>query len=417
MIKRITQHIKSETGLQVIELYGSTILQLLLGIVVSIIVARALKPEQYGHYSYLSKVFYLVVLIISTGHFVSMSKMLANSHDERVNRELLGTCLLLTGVLSILYSIGIFFYSFFQDAFFQDKLGSVIRIFSIVVIMYPVQHYLENVLMGLNRIRELALVRTLPRILYVLSLAVFVTYMELTYTVALILLLTTSYVIDIFQICRLRPLFSNIRHHWKQLSSENHQYGIHVYWGSLAGVASINLCALSISYFSGNKEFGYYNLALSVSEPLMLLPNVIATTLFRKFADMEMIPAIVIRSTLALSAVSYILFFLFVNKLIILLYSRDYEPSIFLTYILGFGAIVHGLGDVYNRFLCAKGKGKEVRNGAFISGFVAVTAFLILVPLLNSLGAAIARLTVAVCYLSAMFFFYSKARKDIIPST
>ena len=86
--------------------------------------------------------------------------------------------------------------------------------------------------------------------------------------------------------------------------------------------------------------------------------------------------------------------------------------SVSLAYILGIGMIIHGFGDFFNRYLCAKAKGKEVRNGAFITGAVNIISFLILVPFFSGTGAAIVRLLVGIAYLTTMFLAYKKVSLD-----
>ena len=109
-----------------------------------------------------------------------------------------------------------------------------------------------------------------------------------------------------------------------------------------------------------------------MSAPLILLPNVVATVFFKSFVNMERIPGKLIGYTITLCVVSYVVFVLCIKQVVFFLYSPDYVESVLLTYILGLAMIVHGLGDVFNRFLCAKARGKDVRNGAVIGGAVNV---------------------------------------------
>jgi O-antigen/teichoic acid export membrane protein len=413
MIKNLLQLLTRQKSRQVMVLYSGVILQTVLGVITSVIITRTLKPEQYGHYSYLTNLVNLVLMILSTGHFVSISMMLAQSENETKKRSLLGTSLLVSLILGLVFVLIIFVFSFFQDRFFHDKLGSTIRQLSIFVLFFPLQTYLENVLMGLNHIGSLSLQRVLPKVFYLTALFLFVRFGQLNYFSAFILLLLTSYIVYVFQVIRLKPAFTNIRKNLRLIESENNRYGFHVYLGALAGVATTYLCALSISYFANNKDLGFYNLALVVSGPLILLPNVVATTYFKNFANMNAIPKKLIIYTSGLALTTYILFVLLIKKVVLILYSVDYLPSVSLTYILGIAFIIHGFGDIFNRFLCAKAKGKSVRNGAFITGAVNVIVFLTIVPILSSTGAAITRLMVAVTYFMSMFIAYKNMRNNI----
>ena len=98
------------------------------------------------------------------------------------------------------------------------------------------------------------------------------------------------------------------------------------------------------------------------------------------------------------------------KKAVVLVYSKEYLSSVPLAYILGIAMIIHGFGDIFNRFLCAKAKGKEVRDGAMIAGVVNIIAFLVLVPMLSNLGAALSRLLVSSIYCGSMYWWYGKVR-------
>lgn len=406
MISDFIHLITKRKSKQVIVLYTGTVLQLVLGLVTSIIVTRTLGPEQYGNYSYLFNLFNLILVIVSTGHFVSISMILAQSENENNRQDLLGVSLLITLIVSIVFMGIIFIFSFFQDHIFRNKLGESIRILSFFLLLFPLQTYLENVLMGMNRINNLSALRIFPKILYIIALLLYIQYAQLNYFIACVLLLATSYIVYVIQILKLKPNFNDIAANYRYIASENKRYGLNVYLGSLAGVATTYLCTLSISYFFNNKDLGFFNLALVVSGPLGILPSVIATTFFKNFVDMNKIPDKLIKYTMIISLGSYAIFVLLIKEIILILYSADYSNSVSLAYILGMGMIIHGFGDIFNRYLCAKAKGKEVRNGAFVVGAVNVISAVTLVPLLSAHGAAIARLLVGITYCFAMFLYY-----------
>ncbi len=410
---KVLQNKKSK---QILSLYSSTVLQTVLGFVTSIILTRSLNPEQFGHYSYILNLITLVSLIVTTGHISTVAMLLAQTENEENRRSLLGTSLLINLLISAAFILIIFIFSFFQDILFPDKLGKHLRALSLFLFLYPVQSYLENVFMGLNHIGALSLFRLLPKILYIVSLLLYLKYLELSFFSAVLLLLFASYLVYGFQIVRLRPRFSRIKSNFQIIESENMRYGFHIYLGSLASVATSYLCALSVSYFASNRELGFFNLALSLSGPLMLLPGVIATTMFKHFANADEIPPKLIQYTVFVSLASYAGFFLLLKPLFFLIYPAQYGAAIPLAYVMGLGMIIHGMGDVYNRFLLAKAQGKEVRNGAFITGAVNVAAFLTIVPLLASTGAALARVLVGIVYFASMFYYYQN-RRSILPNS
>ena len=79
-----------------------------------------------------------------------------------------------------------------------------------------------------------------------------------------------------------------------------------------------------------------------------------------------------------------------------------------LAYYTSIGAIFHGLGDFFNRFLAAHGKGKQLRNSNFQIGIVNLLGYILLVDIFGVYGAAITRLLAGIVYFSIMLFYYLK---------
>lgn len=393
---------------QVFILYTSTIIQAFFGFLVSVMLARKLGPEQYGNYSYLFNLFSFFLLLINTGHFLSTSMLLAKSSNLNYEKELIGASLLIAVIISILFCTVAFGFSYIQDYLFNEKIGKSIRYLSFALIFFPLQIFLENIFIGLNKITSLATLRVGPKIIFSIFLLISFYSDNLTYYTAFVLMLMSSYLVYCIQIISIKPKFTNLKSMIGLLRSENRQYGMHVYWGSIFGVASTYLVTLSISYFQNNMDLGYYNIAVAVSTPLIFLPSSVASSYFKEFSRLHKVPIKIILSSITVSLVSLLIFILFLEPAISILYSDDYKKSVPIGYILGLAMIIHGYGDIYNRFLCAKAKGKEVRNGAIFAGFINILSFFIFVPNLGGLGAACCRLSVSFAYLFAMYFLYHK---------
>ena len=381
---------------------------MVLGLVTSVMLARILQPEQYGHYSYVWNTANLLLLLVSIGHFTSVSMMLAHIHDEGRKRSLLGSSLLVTLVVCGVFCCLVFNLSFFQDHFFRDKIGYPLRLLALPMLLFPLQAYLDSVLVGLNRIHALSIQRAVPKVLYIIALFIYIRLASLNFVSAFILMLFSVYVVQVQQIVRLKPTFQRVRDNLRTIAVENRRYGFHVYIGSLSNVAMTYVCALSIAYFGDDTKLGFFNLASTISGPLGLLPGVIATTFFRSFAAMTRIPFKVLTYTLGLSLCTYAVYVCLLRRFIVLFYSAQYLESVSLGYILGLAVITQGLGDVFNRFLCAKARGKEVRNGAFLAGAVNVIAILFLVRLFHGTGAALTRLVAGGIYCTAMYAYYRR---------
>lgn len=106
-------------------------------------------------------------------------------------------------------------------------------------------------------------------------------------------------------------------------------------------------------------------------------------------------------------------FFLLVEKVIVLAYSKEYLKVVSLAYINAVGCELRGFGDFVNRFLGAHGKGKELRNGAFIAGASIVAGCLVLVPMFGAIGAVLTKAISSIVYFLMMVFFYRRYTKNL----
>lgn len=396
----------SRRNTQVASLYGSMVMGLLVGIAVSVINTRLLGPEQFGNYKFLQTIFTFCVSFITFGFFVSGSRLLAQKKHDSVRTEIVGALFVIAVILSALFSVVIFAFSFFEERIFDNELGPVIRLFAPLLFIYPFRLCLENVFQGDNRIYELSIFRLAPQALYILIALIFNVVVPLDLMSALAIQFISSGLIIIGMAVLLKPRFGDVRANLALIMSENRSYGLHVYLGALAGVATGQLGGVAIAYFVDNTNVGYFSLALTLTLPLAMIPNVIGTTLFKEFANSERIPTAALAATTILSAVALIVFLLIVEPVVILLYSEAFRSVVPLANVLAVASIVHGMGDFFNRFLSAHGRGVALRNGAIVVGLVNVAGYILLVDYFGVDGATSTRLVSGAVYFLLMSYIY-----------
>jgi O-antigen/teichoic acid export membrane protein len=192
---------------------------------------------------------------------------------------------------------------------------------------------------------------------------------------------------------------------------ENNINGRPIYYGSLAGVATAHIAGFSISYFIDNTQVGFYALAITVCSPLLIVPSVLGTTLFTKFANLDFLPKKVIVFSIIATLLALVVFYVFVEKVFLLFFSEEFSPAIDISKILIFGFLLHGLGDLINRFLGAKGLGKLLRNAAFAVGFVNILGYSVLVYYFGIAGAIVTNIFASGTYLFMMYYYYIKFTK------
>lgn len=414
LLYNIKTLIKKRRTKQVSSLYASMVLGIIVGIAVSVINTRLLGPERYGDLKFLQNLFTFVVTFLTLGIFVSGARLLAQKKNEPVKLQLIGNLLLLASAISVLLIVALFIISFFEERIFNNELGKIIRIFSPLLFVFPFQLCLQNIMQGDNRIYELSVFQITPSILYIIGAIAFNYFVPLSLTSALATQLLAFVILIVIMIIHFKPKFVNVKKNLSIIWRENRTYGLQVYIGILAGVASAKLGGLSIGYFIDNTNVGFFSLALTTAMPLTMIPNAMGTTFFKDFANKDSIPKKATIVTLVLSLVALLFFFLIIKKVILLLYSAEYSAVVPLAYLASIGCIADGFGNYINRFLGAHGKGRELRNSAFAVGVSNVLGYISLVYVFGVKGAAITKTISGLIYCSMMYYFYKKFQKELL---
>lgn len=393
-------------------LYASMIIGVFFGIVVSVINTRFLGAESFGDFKFIHSVYYFFSIIISFGFLVTSSKLLAEKKNDGIRKELIGSSLIISSCLGIIFVIIMLLFALFQKNYFAKDLSSVIMMISPLFIFVPFIQGMENIYQGENRIVELAFFRQSPQVIYIIVVLFLYTRGLINLETALISQLSIYGLVILVSAYILKPKFRNINEVYKLIFSENRKYGFNVYVGSVIGVSSTHLGPMIISFFSDNNiDVGFYSLALTVTMPLVLIPTVVGTSFFKEFANRPNIPVKATKATIMISIFSLIIFLLMIKPMIILLYSKDFEEAANLAYVVAAGQILHGFGNYYNRFLGSKGQGKFLRNGAIAVGVTNIGGFLVVIPFLGAYGAAYTKLISGIVFIASMLFYYKKFLK------
>ena len=157
----------SKQNKQVVELYISTFVGTLLGVVSSIINTRFLDPVNYGDVRYVQNIINLIAALLLFGYFLSGSRLLALSNDEAYSRRIRGAMVVILLIASLILIIGTA--SNYWIHLYNGKL-TVAPLFIIslpVCIHQLLLNYVNTTAQGDNHIGRLSVARMLPALLYI----------------------------------------------------------------------------------------------------------------------------------------------------------------------------------------------------------------------------------------------------------
>ena len=389
---------------QIIVLYLATFSGAILNFVASKVNTDFLSTSDYGNVRYVLNNIQLFSWVVLFGWFMSGSRLLALSNDSKSSARIRGALILLLSVSAVMLMM-----ITLTAGLFHSGNGTVRTLFfcAIPVCIYPLlTNYINTTAQGDNFIGRLALARLLPVLCYIpVALFLFRHYGADSRTVIWLHWGICSAVI-ILIIITTRPVFSDLKPVFRSLGEENRSYGIQLYWGSLAMVATNYLAGVVLGLLDQDKSnVGFYTLALSFAQPLSYLPGIVGTTYFRRFAHEERIPGKVFAMTIFITVVTCIGFIIFVHP-VMKLYNESYGIVARYASFLAIGFSFHGVGDMINRYLGSHGQGHSIRNSSFLCGAVKIAGSFLLVWLWNVNGAIITMILSSAVYSLSLFAGY-----------
>lgn len=408
---------------QVFGLFSVNIIGIPIGIIASIVITKYLGPQLYGDYKFLNNIFTFSVVLFTFGFFQAGNRAIILAKDKSKIKEYYGSEVVLLVVMFLIMSISLIIYTLFDHNIADKQLTRYMLYLIPFGWIYLLQKLFETLFPSDNRIKQLGLIRLLPKIINLLFIVLIFFFFKTINVDKLLLVyflfLFSQALVYIYVLIKINISFNNIRNRLKEIWSYNKSFGFKVYSGALFDVGIGTLTGILISYFGiDNSGVGFYALALTFASPLSFIPNTVATTHYRDFSISNRISKKLIFITLLSSILALLMLWVLVGPFVRYFYGNDFISVIRLNYIVSVGVIIHGFADLFNRFLGANGQGIALRNGAILTGIILLILNLSLIPKFGEYGAAYTNVISAVVYFFCMFFYYirvvnEKSRKSI----
>lgn len=403
---------------QVTSLFAVNIVIIPLSIISNIFITRFLGPSAFGDFKFMTYVFSLAMVICTFGFFQAGNRAIVLSNDKFKTRELYGSMVIVLGGLFAVMSTALIIYTLVDNNIEEKGLRSVLLLVIPFTWIFLLMNYFEVLFQADNRISLLGKSRLYPKLLFFavtfFFYFVFAGYKGDRLLMIWILFMGSHVAGFLYILYQVHPVFSNMKERLKEIFHFNKTYGFNVYIGTLFNVAMNSLSGMLISYFGvDNSGVGFFSLAMTITEPLNFIPNVIATTHYKEFASKTHIGRRLTLVTIGVSVAALLLCWILVGPFINIFYGEEFKPVVILTIIGSLGIITHGLGDFYNRFMGSHGKGKALRNSAIIVGIVIFICNFTLIPAFGEKGAAYTRIISGLTYLLSMLWFYKKLVKRL----
>lgn len=397
---------------QVANLFVASVLGMLFGIINSALNTHYLDPIPYGDVRYIQNIINFISSILLLGFFVSGSRLLALSKNEIRSRQIRG-CMVIILILTIIVLMCCMLFLAIFEAKDHPILSKLFYVSIPVCSNVLLLNYINTTAQGDNHVERISFARILPPLGYLL-IATPIFYLYGATPARMLILFNGSAVLILGSIIwSTRPYFKNFKFTFHQLLQENKKYGVHVYFGSIAGVSTSYIAGITLGmYCDNNANVGFYTLALTLAVPLSLLPSIIGTTYFKEFTLLNSINPKILRGSIIITIVSYLIFLIGIRVLVSIVYPPEYYVVANYASLIAIATSCHGFGDMLNRFLGAHGQGKQIRNSSYICGLVILLGSFLLVYFWGIAGAILTKILGSCSYLFMMIFYYRKFSRD-----
>ncbi len=395
---------------------GTAIINNIAMIGVSVYVARMLGPQAKGTYSLLIQFASIVTLFGMFGinnsivYFLGKGERLDNIYQNILSLSFVAG-LAIVAVFAI-------FMKYIQMYVFKDiSLILIATIFFSIPFMLANKYSLTTIL-GLNRIKAFNNMKILSVFILILSLLFFLLAFSMQIQglvagyVASEMIMFGIFIPFFYRKCKIKFSFD------KGLLKKMTKYGIRGFFAPLFLLLIQRIDFFLLNYFYNAKSVGFYSIAVAVSEMSYLIPVAFGTVLFPRLSSSDR--SEINRKTVQLIRASFFVLlvavgclYFFGNQFILLVYGRQYYPSIIIYKYLLPGFFMMSFYYIFFSYFSLINKQGVITIIIFFNLIAKALLSFKMIPLWGIEGAAIAStISYSLCgiMIFALFMKYSGVR-------
>jgi O-antigen/teichoic acid export membrane protein len=405
----------NKTARQTLLLFSAQIFSLGIGFIANMLLAKEMGAQQFGIYSFALATISFVAIFFEFGYFASGARLLAQNNDKVYEKELIAALLVIAGIIAIGFVITIFCLSLVVDYIFEDQIGDILRIASVVSFSFILPFFMELVLKGSNHIEYLSLFHFVWKVLFIVAIITLWAIKQLTPLYTLFFLSGSAILAFLLIVIYLKPKFYLLHQTITEIHAENIRYGIHLYFGRVVDVSTYQLDRLMIAFFVNATEVGFYSLALAMASPLQTFTNSLASSKFKSFVDKKIISQKLLLINYIWIGVGGLSALVFGYFIVYYILGVEYH-DVFLLLVLLIIAVAFQSGyQAYNAWLASNGEGVYMKRKSFYTAFANIVLNIVLIPIWGAVGAAIASIiSMAISYWLHIFYYRKSLLKGSV---
>lgn len=379
--------------------FSSQILLFIMGLIASIILARALGPKGKGIYTLTMLIPNVILKVGTFGLNTSNVYFIANKKyrtKEIVSISFMSSIIL--GIFFILTAFTIFNFENFQNFLKSNHINFYYLMIVVCTIPFSlITIFLRNVFLGKEKIIIFNKINIINNILQLILIIFLVLIFKKGIFGAIIAHVIVVICIALYVILLIRRdiKINNILYYNTKMIKDMFKYGLKSYFGNLIQFLNYRLDMFLVAFFLTPTAVGYYSISVGIAEKLWMLPGSIATVLFPRISSIKDIEANsltprVSRHTFFIMIILSMIFVIGAKSLIRILFGTEFLPSVKALLILLPGIVALGGSKILSADLAGRGKPEFGLYAALVSLLVNIPLNLWLIPKWGISGAAFA---------------------------
>jgi O-antigen/teichoic acid export membrane protein len=357
------------------------------------VLAAVLSVSAYGAFAVSQTLLTYASLFCEFGLFVAAARLSALATDADQRREIVGAAVTVYLPVAAVFVLCIFGCSLFVDQLFHVHVSSALQLTALLAVGWPFTFVGLQLAQGVGRLHVSALTTLLANVLFLCVLVG--TRLALGHTtLALVLVLQSVCLLigGLSLVWWLRPRFVRVRRWIRTLVRDAKRYGFQVYVGRVLAIATYNMDVLMLAALTSSRIVAYYALAGAIAAAAGLPVTGLGTALFSRMARSNRIEGSWLSFSWCAGLATVPLVWLLSNVAVGTIFSNKYAPVVGLVIPLALAQTVRGVTGIYNSFLGAHGRGRELRNASIVLTGSNVVLNFALIPTFGAQGAAWASL-------------------------
>jgi O-antigen/teichoic acid export membrane protein len=402
--------------------FSANILNFIIGIGYSVILARILGPEGKGIYSLAILVPTLIISFLNMS--ISTSTVYFIGKGDHALEKLFGNNIVLAGLLGgigMLSAAGVVV--LFQSTFLKEVPLQYLFLATCIIPFSFAFNYLSSILWGLQKFVKYNLIIVLRSLFFLFLVAIALISLKKgvfgALSAEIISFILVVILVTLLLGRTIKPSLTLDKEYMKNLWS----YGTKVHIGNILAFLNYRLDMFLINFFLNPLAVGYYSIAVAIAEKLALLSESASIVLFPRVTSetdeeqRKKFTPIVARNTFFITLIGAIIIYFVSNKILLLLFSDLYLKSVMSLQILLPGIVASAACRVLANDIAARGKPLHNSCLALVTVIVNLVLNILWIPVYGIEGAALASMISYSIRLAGRLFLYKHISGNSILET